>query len=50
MAQKVPIRASRGRIVVYDLDQHAFKEADMRVDCGDGVDVIESETGSLRVY
>lgn len=47
MAQKIRIRASRGRIVVYNFDEKAFEKADMRVDCGDGVHVIENEIVGL---
>ncbi len=43
MAQKILIRASRGRIVVYNLDKNVFKEAGMLVDCGDRIYIIKEE-------
>ena len=50
MAQKIRIRATRGRLVVYDFDENVFEEADMRMDCDDGVSVIKSEIVSLWDY
>ena len=47
IAQKIHIRARRVRIVVYDVDKNALKKADMRMDCGDGVAVIEYEIVGL---